>query len=533
MTASLTLDGKSLPIEEGKSIFDHADALKVRIPTSCGRVGSCHECIVEVRSGGEALSPPTSEERFLSAGFRLACQCRLQSADRQVVLHTLKRGRPQICTHGEQAPVALDPMVRRSGGNILYGDEILAEDDGKPIYGLALDVGTTTVAMNLVDLENGALLATYPMENPQAFGGSDVIHRIRYDRDAEGELHKILIAYLNNALRELPFDRRRIFEVVVAGNATMRDLFFNLPVQSIGVRPYMSMVEKEYREKKRSSTTLTATARELKLRVHPRARVYGLPLIGCHVGADTAACLLVVNLHERDEIGMMLDIGTNTEVVLGNRERILCASCPAGPAFEGGGISCGMPGLEGAIETLRLDNGRARYQVIGGGSPEGICGSGVIDLLAELLATGRMDHLGRLAEDAQEFAVVPEYGIRILANDISELAQAKAANFTGQRILLSRYGIAPEDLSVYYLAGGFANYVNVENAMKIGLIPTLPLERVRKLGNASLSGATQALVSRARRRELEELVTRIEHVELETIPEFFEIFVEGCLYQAA
>ena len=531
-TATLTLDGKSLPIIESKTLFDHADILGVRVPTSCGRVGSCHECIVEVKQGAGALSPPTAEERFLRGGFRLACQCHIAHPDQPVVLHTLKRGRPQICTHGEHVPVALDPMVRRSGGNILYGDEVLLADDGQPIYGLAIDVGTTTVAMNLVDLESGELKATYPMENPQSFGGSDIIHRIRYDRDATGELHKILLAYLNNALHELPCDRRRIFEVVVAGNATMRDLFFNLPVQSIGVRPYMSMVEKEYREKKRSSTSLAATTKELKLRVNPRGRVYGLPLIGCHVGADTAACLLVINLHQQGEIGMMLDIGTNTEVVLGNRERILCASCPAGPAFEGGGITCGMPGLEGAIEMIRLDNGRPHYEVIGGGEPEGICGSGIIDLLAELLSTERMDVLGRLADDAQEFPVVPEREIRLLANDISELAQAKAANYTGQRILLNRYGIQAPDLSVYYLAGGFANYINVESAMKIGLIPTLPLERVKKLGNASLTGATQALVSRARRQELEQLVTRIEHVELETIPEFFEIFVEGCMYQA-
>ncbi|MBE7558129.1 DUF4445 domain-containing protein [bacterium] len=532
MTATLTLDGKGLPIAEGKTIFDHADILGVKIPTSCGRVGSCHECIVEVKAGAAALSPPTAEERFLRGGYRLACQCRLLHADEPVVLHTLRRGRPQICTHGEHVEVPLDPMVRRSGGNIVYGDEVLCADDGQPVYGLAVDVGTTTVAMNLVDLETGDIAATYSMENPQAFGGSDVIHRIRYDRDNQGELHKIIIAYLNNALRELPCDRRRIFEVVVAGNATMRDLFFNLPVQSIGVRPYMSMVEKEYREKKRASTSLSAVSKQLKLRINPKGRIYGLPLIGCHVGADTAACLLVANLHTRDEIGMMLDIGTNTEVVLGNRRRILCASCPAGPAFEGGGITCGMPGLEGAIETIRLDNGRAHYQVIGGVEPEGICGSGIIDLLAELLASGRMDVLGRLAGDAQDFLVVPERDIRILANDISELAQAKAANYTGQRILLNRYGISPEQLSVYYLAGGFANYINVANAMKIGLIPTLPLQRVRKLGNASLSGATQALVSRARRAELEQLVTRIEHVELETIPEFFEIFVEGCMYQA-
>ena len=528
----LRLDGHATPLADKKTLFEYADDLEIKLPTSCGRVGSCHECIVEVKGGEGALSPRTDEEMFLGGGYRLACQCRIERCDENVVLHTMKRGRPQICTDGEHVEVPLNPVVRRDGGRVYYGDDDIADDRGGPLYGLAVDVGTTTVALNLVDLETSAIAATISFENPQAFGGSDIIHRIRYDAETGGELHKIIVAYLNNAIGELPCKRRDIYEIVIAGNATMRDLFFNLSVQTIGVRPYMSLIEKEYRENLRASTSLTMEARSLGIRVNRGARVYGLPLIGCHVGADTSAGLLVANLHRRDDIGLFLDIGTNTEVVIGNRDRLLCASCPAGPAFEGGGITSGMPGLEGAIETVRLDNGHADYRVIGGVPPEGICGSGIIDLLAELLRTERMDILGRLADDAPDFTVDPEHEIRIVANDISELAQAKAANYTGQRILLDRYGIQAGDLGIYYLAGGFANYINVENAMRIGLIPTLPLERVKKLGNASLAGATQVLVNRDRRVELEALVPTIEHVELETIPEFFEIFVEGCMYQS-
>jgi uncharacterized 2Fe-2S/4Fe-4S cluster protein (DUF4445 family) len=256
-----------------------------------------------------------------------------------------------------------------------------------------------------------------------------------------------------------------------------------------------------------------------------------MPLIGSHVGADAAACVLATGLAERDEITAVLDIGTNTEVVVGNRERVLAASCPAGPAFEGGGVTCGMPALEGAIERVRLEeDGRVTCGVIGGGAPEGICGSGLVDLLGELLRTGRMNEQGRLADEQGCFVVDEAHGLCLSEADINELAQAKGANAAGLRIAVESYGIALSDLARLDLAGGFARYLDTAAARRIGLIPDLPDERLRQVGNAALEGAAVALVSLPRRRALEGAVRRIEHVRLETHPRFFDVFVDGCQF---
>ncbi len=229
---------------------------------------------------------------------------------------------------------------------------------------------------------------------------------------------------------------------------------------------------------------------------------------------------------------MVIDIGTNTELILGNKDRILAASCPAGPAFEGGSLRCGMPGLEGAIETIAIEGDRLKYEVIGDVEPQGICGSGLIDILAELHRTGKMDVMGRFTGDLREkpFPVVPKQELYFHEQDVSLLAQAKAANYAGQKILMSRMGITRDDVHTFYLAGGFANYINPANALAIGMILNVPEERIVKIGNAAAEGATAVLMSRSARTELEETVKRIEHVELEMDPQFFDIFVEGCLF---
>jgi uncharacterized 2Fe-2S/4Fe-4S cluster protein (DUF4445 family) len=265
--------------------------------------------------------------------------------------------------------------------------------------------------------------------------------------------------------------------------------------------------------------------------VHPAARVYGLPIIGSHVGADAAACVLATGLFESDEVTALLDIGTNTEVIVGNRHRVIAASCPAGPAFEGGGVTCGMPALEGAVERVRIrDDGEVETRVIGGGKPEGLCGSGLVDLLSELRRTGGMNEQGRLADEQERFVVDAAHGLFFSESDINELAQAKGANAAGQRIAVDSYGIALTDLTRLDLAGGFARYLDVAAARRIGLIPDLPDDRIRQVGNAALEGAAIALRSVSRRRALENVVRRIEHVRLETHPRFFDIFVEGCQF---
>ena len=321
-----------------------------------------------------------------------------------------------------------------------------------------------------------------------------------------------------------------IYEITVVGNSTMRELFFNLDVKSIGERPYKSPVEHEYLVGDRETTALVEDARKLRLWAHPRAKVYAAPLIASHVGGDMAAALVAVNIESQTESVMIVDIGTNTEVVVAHEGRLMAASCPAGPAFEGGGIRYGMAAVDGAIETLRL-NGATEYETIGGGEPRGLCGSGLIDLLAELRRHGRMSPKGVFADKLREMTIVPKRGITFSREDASNLAQAKAANYCGQFIVMRKLGLRTTDISKLYLAGGFANYVDVANAIGIGFLASVREERVVKIGNAALQGAKELLLSKSKRETLDKLVKRIEHVELETTPDFFEVFVEGCQFK--
>jgi uncharacterized 2Fe-2S/4Fe-4S cluster protein (DUF4445 family) len=302
----------------------------------------------------------------------------------------------------------------------------------------------------------------------------------------------------------------------------MRDLFFGLPVQSIGQRPYRSVHE----------APLSAAAGRLRLPVLPKARVYGLPLVASHVGADAAAALLAAGLMDGSGCAALMDIGTNTEVIARRGERLAAASCPAGPAFEGGGIACGMPGLEGAVESVRIGaSGAVDLEVIGGGAAEGICGSGLVDAIAGLLELGRIDEFGRFTDGSDRFSLDQAKGIYLCERDLSEIAQAKGANVAGMEIVLEALGVRASELDVFYLAGGFGRHLGIASARRIGLIPDLPDDRIRQIGNASIEGVTAVLCSITLRRELERAVRRIEHVELETVPDFFDRFVEGCLYK--
>jgi uncharacterized 2Fe-2S/4Fe-4S cluster protein (DUF4445 family) len=264
--------------------------------------------------------------------------------------------------------------------------------------------------------------------------------------------------------------------------------------------------------------------------MHTEADVYGLPLIGSHVGADAAACLLATGIADRREISVLMDIGTNTELIMGNRERIVAASCPAGPAFEGGGVLCGMPALDGAIERVAIaDDDEVCFEVIGNATPQGICGSGLVDLLSELRRTGRMNPQGRFLSGCDVFSV-REPDVTFTERDVNELAQAKGANVAGLRILADVFGIDLSEVERFYLAGGFAQHLDVRAAKRIGLIPPLDDSRIIRVGNAALEGAARVLLSRTARRELEAVVRRVEHIELETHPQFFDFFVEGCQF---
>lgn len=537
---TITCDGKTYQLSPGKTVFDYADDLAVQVPTSCFRTGQCHECIVEIVHGMENLCPPKEVEGFLRDNYRLACQSVVLDVDAHIEFTPLRRS-PRILTHTgmdevkRDSNLAINPLVTQKDGIVYYNGEPVDKFRGH-LYGLALDIGTTTVVANLVDLENGETVSVSSFENPQRFGGSDIMHRISYDGEFEGELRKTLIAALNSQIMEMcerhDFVRQEIYEIVVAGNTTMRDILFRQDVQSIGQKPYKSVIEHEFIDGIRSTTSLTEKARRIGIRSNPKAIVYSLPLIASHVGADVAADLVSIDMQEQDDIVMLVDVGTNTEVVVGNSNRMVAASCPAGPAFEGGGIEYGMPAYPGAIESVKWTDGKIDFETIDGENPQGLCGSGLISLLAELLRNDQMSPKGVFADRKQRIMqLLPEHGITFSRDDASNLAQAKAANYCGQYIVLRHFGCAPQNISKLYLAGGFANYVNIRDAIDIGFLAPVSEERIVKIGNAAGGGAKEVLLSQEKRAEIEEFVKNIEHIELETTSDFFDVFVEGCQFK--
>ena len=541
MAVYLTINGQSVEANAGISLFDQAEALGIEVPTSCRKQGKCKECMVEVVEGAEHLSPMTEAEHHLKGKFRLSCQTTVTGASGHVRCHTMRRGQMRIERHATGLPVScgaivLDPAVTRDGDRILI-DGVEVDRCGGPIHGLAMDLGTTTVVVRLLNLETGELIADTSFENPQCFGGAEVMSRIAYDTDHPGKLlMRTLAGYLSHAIEKFPVDPKTIYEMVVVGNSTMRDLFFRQNVYSIGQTPYRSITEIELAEGKRTTTSLEQSGLRSLLPIHPRARVYGAPIVSGHVGADAAACMLAVDLaHEQRRIAIM-DIGTNTELIVGNKDRILAASCPAGPAFEGGAIACGMPALEGAIEEVAIaDDGSFRLKVIGDGTPEGICGSGLVDALSELLRTGRMNDKGRFEDDVHRIALWHgpdlDEDIYLLESDVNELAQAKGANVAGLHVVFSTWGVDFEDIDVFYLAGGFGRHLKVEASKRIGLVPWIDSAKIVQAGNTAIEGATMALLSKTKRQELEALVKKVEHCRLETHPGFFDFFVEGCQFK--
>jgi uncharacterized 2Fe-2S/4Fe-4S cluster protein (DUF4445 family) len=532
----LICDGSRRPLSEGATIFDAADALATAVPSSCRRTGRCRECVVEIIQGAESLSERSATEAFLPTGFRLACQATVERTDRDVTFAVLRR-RLRILGPSELepgSPPELDPLVTRQDGVVSYDGEPVDTAWGQ-LLGLALDIGTTTVVFELVDLESGRTRFAGAFENPQRFGGSDVMTRIAYDAMRPGELRRALRRALNRELaaayRELGIDRHEVYEVLVVGNPTMRDLFFGLDIGPLGRFPFRSVTESDHDDGDAQRTGLVALAHEIGLLVHPVARVVGAPLIACHVGADAAADLVATDFAVHPGVNMVIDIGTNTEIVTSDGRRVLAASSPAGPAFEGGGVTCGMAGADGAIERVAWQDGRFHWQTISDAPPAGICGSGLVDLLAAARRSSALLPDGTFRAGVRSIELVPDAGIELSRADVSALAQAKSANAAGQQILLRRLGVAPAQLDRVFLAGAFANSLDIDNAIAIGLLAPVAPDRVRRVGNAAIRGARRLLLSRQRRLALEGLVARIEHVELEAEADFFELFVEGFRFE--
>ena len=531
-------ENKSIELSQDKSLFDLADQVKMRIPTSCGRVGDCHECIVEVSEGLENLSECSEHETFLTEPYRLACQSKIISLDSDISFTPRKRDRKILTNFTGSNKYDIDHNYQYKNNSLVLlndGKEKIISKS-KNFYGLAVDIGTTTVAINLVNLDDGKIIITSSFENPQVFGGSDVMNRISYDSSKfKGELCKSIISSINfeigEYVKKIKIRRNEIVEAVIVGNATMRDLFFDLDVESIGVRPYKSIIELDYLDNKVDSTEMSKYAKEINLRINPNAIIYSPPLIASHIGSDVSAGLISTDFFENNNLKMLIDIGTNTEVVLGTPNRMLAASCPAGPAFEGGEITFGMPGYTGAVEKVDIYKDKFRYKTIGDVEATGICGSGLIDFLSVLVENKLMNPLGKFTSEEDKMFLDNEHNINLSRKDVSSLAQAKAANVCGQALVIKDFGKNILDIENVYLAGGFANYIDIQNAINIGFILDFPLEKIKKIGNSALEGATKLLLSNKLRKNLVKYVKNIDHLELETKSDFFDYFVEGCQFK--
>lgn len=412
-------------------------------------------------------------------------------------------------------------------------------------YGVAVDVGTTTVDAHLVDLASSETVGAQAKYNSQISYGEDIISRIVYANTDEKlqTLRQCVVNDINDLIAALTVETKTrlhdIAYVMCAGNTTMTHLLLGLDVANIRREPYVPS----------ASFAPVIRAAEVGIKINARGLLGVVPSVASYVGGDLVADVLVSGMNDSDEVSMLVDMGTNGEIVIGNREWLACCSASAGPAFEGGGIACGMRATHGAIEHIAFTEGcrTAECGVIGGGKPLGLCGSGLIDLVAELLRAGCIDRTGRFVPEVcgarfsrnggqAEFVVLPGSAtalgrdIVITEADIASFIRAKGAIYTAAEALLRHTGLDFTDIRHVYVAGGFGNYLDVRKAIRIGLLPDLPDERFQFIGNGSLQGAKMALLSRQALEVMEKRIApNMTHFELSTDPQFMNEFT-GSLF---
>ena len=420
------------------------------------------------------------------------------------------------------------------------------------LFGLAADIGTTTVVTSLVNLINGQTIAVASETNPQVTFGDDVISRIEHTRanpNGLQQLHHRIVDCLNRLIAQLceksPVKPWQIYELAVAGNATMQHLLLGIPVEQIAQAPYVSAV----------CSAVNVPAEALGLDIHPQGNVYVMPSVAAHIGGDTVAVALATSMRTSNTINLALDIGTNGEIVLGNAQRLFACSAAAGPAFEGARIAHGMRAAAGAIEQLHISDD-VDISVIGGDKPVGICGSGLIDAIAELLNAGILDATGRILTGAElpddlpaalGRRVIEQNGapafvlasdqqtkngktLALTQRDIRQAQLGKAAINAGITALLNRADISLDQIDQVFLAGAFGNYIRPASARRMGLLPDLPLEKIRFVGNAAAVGAKQVLLSSQARQSAEQTATAIAYLELAGHPEFQDLFSESMFF---
>jgi len=520
-----------IEIDTGKSIMEHIKkAGGIEIFSECGGRGVCGSDIIRIESGLDSLSPlSNAEKKFQKQGKlkknqRLACQAKVIKDKKDIIVFISNIGTYTVLSDIIKRDTELNPMAYKDGKNVYYfPDKKLDNYKGK-ILGLAVDVGTTTIVMQVIDLEKGDNIGNpIAFKNPQIAYGNDVISRIGYtinNKDGIKELQDSVVKAINENLKELEKDlglnnreiRNSIYDAVVVGNSTMRNIFFGKDVKSLGFVPFEAD----------DKSPVLLTAGKMGLEINENGMVYGPAIIGGHAGADCLADIIAARIYQSPEISMIIDIGTNGEVAIGNNNKIMTASCAAGGAYEGYQISCGTGAIAGAITEINIDEGEVNYSTIGNKPPVGVCGSGVIDLLAELFKNGTMNSRTRINKP---FNIYND--MYISQEDINQLIIAKAGLRTDQDLLIKYFGINIDDVDRVFLAGAFGNYMNIENAMTIGLLPGISKHKYIRFGNGALAGAIDMLISKKIRNDSENLAKSIIH----TKPN--EIEGEGFLYMVA
>ena len=544
-------DNRELIVPENAYLHEALDRHGISLTAYCDGMGLCGKCIVQIKLADGCCPPVTdADEKFLTEeeirnGFRLACKWHV------------------ICN----AEIIIPAKSRVNHLNILTKDtgesplDLSADFSADKPYGLAFDIGTTTVVGSIVDYRTGQTLGVSSYLNNQQKYGADVISRINHSLSEIGleELNSELISTINNIIEDVLIESNvspnKIAEIVFTGNTVMLHSLHKESMENMSHLPF----EPSYTRSK------NIRAVEIGIKIDPETKLYSFPVISGFVGGDTVSCMLATDMDESENIQLIIDIGTNGEVALGSKNGWTTTSAPAGPAFEGARISAGMRGANGAIEHVQITDNKMIIDVIGQQTPVGICGTGLIDIAAELLNRGILDVTGRINDldelpagtpdwlskriidqDGQNSFVLfdPETDsyikndvspqkLYITQRDLRELQLAKAAVATACDILLKHENVILEDVCCVLLAGAFGNYLRPANARRIGLIPNVPMDKIHFIGNAASTGAKRVLVSQKERKRVENIAGKSEHVELAADPDFQMAYAEQMFYPDA
>jgi uncharacterized 2Fe-2S/4Fe-4S cluster protein (DUF4445 family) len=600
-------DGRQVRVPPGVTLFDAASWNGIAIDSTCGGHGTCKKCKVRVASGSVPVSPLDTRAFAadeLRGGWRLACRAQADAdleievpplttrpkaatvgVGRQVILRPaaqkryLELSEPTLADQRSDLQRVLDGLddlelrvgigVLRSLGRVLRAEDfrvtaVIVDDeliDVQPgdttgrLHGIAFDLGTTTVVATLLDLTTGTPLAVASALNKQQPFGADVITRISatmLDPAALARLSRLaretLAELTAEVCAEAGTEPADVAEVALAGNATMTHLVLGIDPEPIGVAPFI-MTARQFP---------VVSAADIDLPVHARARVTSFPAFGAYAGGDITAGLLAAGMNSDARTRLFIDVGTNCEIVLGNRDWLLATAAPAGPAFEGAAIRCGMRAADGAIEVVSFGDDGLSLRVIGDGEPAGLCGSGLVDAVAGLVRVGLLDRSGRFVPDEAAAAIAPQLAPRLCLlgqervfvlhwqgepgdvarsvylsqRDVRELQFAKAAIATGWRVLLAEAGLGPADVQQVLLAGSFGSYLSPASAIAIGLVPPLPVLRIVSAGNVAGEGAKMALLSVRERAAAQALLEEVRYVELSDRADFNDAFVDQLQFPA-